>query len=172
MLRVRSCTSIDAQTYVVYIDRCSDVRSCSIAAPPPVVDDDAERQRADRVQQRPTQGQIELGVFKQCNVVCQTHKVNGFPTIIVGEGKSDAEHKRHKEKDTEQNAAGAQNAQNAPVCFSDDFFFIFIPPLFSLAGIPAPGLFDVLSIALQKTQIPPLFCLLTPKCIAFLARFW
>ena len=29
MLRVRSCTSIDAQTYVVYIDRCSDVRSCT-----------------------------------------------------------------------------------------------------------------------------------------------
>ena len=26
---VRSCTSIDAQTYVVYIDRCSDVRSCT-----------------------------------------------------------------------------------------------------------------------------------------------
>lgn len=67
---------------------------------------------------------------------------------------------------------GAQNAQNAPVCFSDDFFFIFIPPLFSLAGILPPGLFDVLSIALQKTQIPPFFCLLTPKCIAFFARFW
>ena len=28
MLRV-DCTSIDAQTYVVYIDRCSDVRSCT-----------------------------------------------------------------------------------------------------------------------------------------------
>ena len=31
---------------------------------------------------------------------------------------------------------------------------------------------EMQSIALQKAQIPPFFCLLAPKCIAFFARFW
>ena len=74
---------------------------------------------------------------------------------------------------------GAFWAFCAPCCILFGVFFL-VPLVLSIAfsftnydgwkTIDFVGLTNY--ITLQKAQIPPFFCLLVPKCIAFFARFW